>query len=146
MPPAPGRFSTTKACPMDFENWSAITRARMSVAEPAVKGTMTFTGPDGYDCAKTTALAARTSAENANDRTGRMDSSLRPILFLRLQPAEEQQDQQDEEQQAQATAGGITPTATVRPRRHRTQQQQHRDDQQDHTDRHSRSPVRTIPV
>jgi hypothetical protein len=50
----------------------------MSVADPAVNGTITFTGFDGYDCAKQTALAARTSAVNGIERLGRMDFLLAP--------------------------------------------------------------------
>jgi hypothetical protein len=44
LPPAPGLFSTTNGWPSDFERLSATTRARMSVAEPAVNATMIFTG------------------------------------------------------------------------------------------------------
>ena len=44
MPPAPGLFSTTNVWPIDFENWSAVTRAMMSVADPGVKATMTAEG------------------------------------------------------------------------------------------------------
>src|SRR5258705_377325 len=48
IPPAPGLFSTTNGWPSDFASWSATTRPRISVAEPGVNGTITFTALLGY--------------------------------------------------------------------------------------------------
>src|SRR5436305_8391905 len=51
VPPAPGRFSTTTGCPQYSESFWPNVRARMSVALPAVNGTMIFTGFVGHACA-----------------------------------------------------------------------------------------------
>src|SRR5947209_7854546 len=48
IPPAPGLFSTRNGWPSDLVSWSATTRPRMSVAEPGVNGTITFTAFAGY--------------------------------------------------------------------------------------------------
>jgi len=44
VPPAPGRFSTTKTWPIRVDSACATVRATTSVALPGVKGTMTCTG------------------------------------------------------------------------------------------------------
>ena len=51
VPPAPGRFSTTKGWPNCSDSRCATVRAMMSVALPAVNGTMTVTRLLGHDCA-----------------------------------------------------------------------------------------------
>jgi hypothetical protein len=50
VPPAPGRFSTTKGCPSCSDSRCATVRAMMSVALPAVNGTTTVTRLLGQDC------------------------------------------------------------------------------------------------
>jgi hypothetical protein len=47
VPPAPGRFSTMTGWPSAGESRSPTVRAMMSVALPAVKGTMILIGPLG---------------------------------------------------------------------------------------------------
>src|SRR6266576_1819708 len=51
VPPAPGRFSMTTGCPQYSESFWPNVRARMSVALPAVNGTMILTGFVGHACA-----------------------------------------------------------------------------------------------
>src|SRR5688572_13550911 len=51
VPPAPGRFSTVTVWPHISPSFCPTVRARMSVALPAVNGTMIFTGLVGYSCA-----------------------------------------------------------------------------------------------
>ena len=50
VPPAPGRFSTTKGWPSCSDSRCATVRAMMSVALPAVNGTITVTRLVGQDC------------------------------------------------------------------------------------------------
>ena len=47
VPPAPARFSTYTGCPHISESFCPTVRARISVALPAVNGTMIFTGLPG---------------------------------------------------------------------------------------------------
>jgi hypothetical protein len=47
LPLAPGRFSTTNCWPSFTENFCAIRRLTMSVAEPAGNGTTMRTGLSG---------------------------------------------------------------------------------------------------
>src|SRR2546430_8340124 len=51
VPPAPGWFSITTGCPQYSESFWPNVRARMSVALPAVNGTMILTGFVGHVCA-----------------------------------------------------------------------------------------------
>src|SRR5207244_7001065 len=51
VPPAPGWFSITTGCPQYSESFWPNVRARMSVALPAVNGTMILTGFVGHACA-----------------------------------------------------------------------------------------------
>src|SRR5215470_9412863 len=51
VPPAPARFSTTNGCPSCSDRRCVTVRAMMSVALPAVNGTMTCTRLVGHDCA-----------------------------------------------------------------------------------------------
>ena len=65
-PPAPRRFSTTKGCPnCSPRRWLTV-RAMMSVALPAVKGTMTRTGLLGHVCASAAVWARHTARANAH--------------------------------------------------------------------------------
>ena len=47
LPPAPGRLSTMKGCPMDFAIRSSRMRMTTSLALPPAKGTMTWMGRVG---------------------------------------------------------------------------------------------------
>src|SRR5437868_4678729 len=51
VPPAPARFSTTNGWPSCSDRRCVTVRAMMSVALPAVNGTMTCTRLVGHDCA-----------------------------------------------------------------------------------------------
>src|SRR5438874_4168079 len=51
VPPAPGWFSMMTGCPQYSDSFWPNVRARMSVALPAVKGTMILTGFVGHVCA-----------------------------------------------------------------------------------------------
>src|SRR5262245_16599200 len=51
VPPAPGRFSTTNGWPSCSARRCVTVRAMMSVALPAVNGTITCTRLVGHDCA-----------------------------------------------------------------------------------------------
>src|SRR5262249_6517660 len=51
VPPAPGRFSTTKVCPTCLPTCSKTTRATISLATPAGTGTITVTLREGQSCA-----------------------------------------------------------------------------------------------
>ena len=53
LPLAPARFSTIKGCFSLSCRPSATMRARLSGVEPALKGTMMVTWPDGHSCAWT---------------------------------------------------------------------------------------------
>src|SRR5438105_15163648 len=59
VPPAPGRFSTTTACPRLAASLSVTLRPMTSVTLPGVKGTMTLIVRDGKgSCAKTCEASA----------------------------------------------------------------------------------------
>jgi hypothetical protein len=64
VPPAPGRFSTTKGWPKTDEKWFAAARPAVSGVEPGGNGTMTRTGRSGHAaaCCARTREAARTGA------------------------------------------------------------------------------------
>jgi hypothetical protein len=68
VPPAPVRFSTTIGCPSGPAKWSDTVRAMMSMALPAVTGTMTRSGFTGHVCADAPSALASTAAEAMNDR------------------------------------------------------------------------------
>src|SRR4051812_621732 len=74
VPPAPGRFSITNDCPNCSERRCATVRAMMSVALPAVNGTMTETRLLGQDCADAEQdsvafemISAATAASHSDD-------------------------------------------------------------------------------
>src|SRR3954452_9685727 len=70
VPPAPGRFSTTNGWPSCSERRCVTVRAMMSVALPAVNGTMTCTRLVGHDCASAAleTMHAATAATHIHDR------------------------------------------------------------------------------
>src|SRR5437763_17125492 len=65
VPPAPGWFSMTTGCPQYSESFCPNVRARMSVALPAVNGTMIFTGFVGHACALANEVHSAHSATRA---------------------------------------------------------------------------------
>src|SRR4051794_16164948 len=80
VPPAPGRFSTTAACPSCLPTWSITTRARMSLALPAPSGTITLMVREGQSCAFAGAKAYRTD-KRAGISARSMDA---PRVFRRI--------------------------------------------------------------
>src|SRR4051794_22778524 len=82
VPPAPGRFSTTAACPSCLPTWSITTRARMSLALPAPSGTITLMVRVGHSCADAGAKAYRTD-KRAGISARSMDA---PRVFRRNCP------------------------------------------------------------
>jgi hypothetical protein len=47
LPPAPGRLSTMKGCPIDFDARSSMMRVTTSLALPPANGTITWIGRFG---------------------------------------------------------------------------------------------------
>ncbi len=62
VPPAPGRFSMTIACPIWGESFSVTVRAMMSVPLPGVKGTTILTDFVGQACACPPACTAHSAS------------------------------------------------------------------------------------
>ncbi len=63
---APGRFSTITGWPSATLMSCAMTRAMTSVGPPAANPTRTFTGLDGYACARTCVAKSRLASAAAN--------------------------------------------------------------------------------
>src|SRR4051812_10710015 len=86
-PPAPGLFSITTGCPHAAVRRSPNVRARMSVALPAVNGTMMWMGLFGYEAASlcANAGAAASAAAAAKVLSSILLAFLRgPVLARRL--------------------------------------------------------------
>src|SRR5215470_2816776 len=76
VPPAPARFSTTNGCPSCSDRRCVTVRAMMSVALPAVNGTMTCTRLVGHDCAS----AALETTHTAIAATHIQDRLITPLF------------------------------------------------------------------
>src|SRR3954469_17829723 len=77
VPPAPGRFSITKACPTCFPTCSKTTRATISLVTPAGTGTITVTLREGQSCAGTgvSAATSNNALNTARQNTAFIDVS-----------------------------------------------------------------------
>src|SRR5262249_54846617 len=68
VPPAPGRTSTTIACPRFCDTWSSTTRPVVSEALPAANGLITRIGRVGQSCARAVVAAMRVAATPTKKR------------------------------------------------------------------------------
>jgi hypothetical protein len=76
LPPAPGRLSTMKGCPIDFAIRSSRMRMTTSLALPPANGTITWIGRVGNACADAVTGAANSptaAAATCRRRERRMD-------------------------------------------------------------------------
>src|SRR5215510_13934211 len=80
VPPAPVRFSTTTAWPSRAASWSETVRAMMSMALPAVTGTITRSGLLGQACACASCVGAPVEPSNkANMASARHHMDRLPV-------------------------------------------------------------------
>src|SRR5258706_1308436 len=85
MPPAPPRFSITNGWPSASASLVVSARAVMSLPPPGAKGTITFTGFEGYGCAcaaHASVMHDRSIANRSIDLPGSVDRDARGLHEL----------------------------------------------------------------